>query len=211
MEPTSKPAGVRRETSDEYRWQKERLKPEPERLPGAGFVRGYGPMGQYSMYLPSPVTEKKIVFRDGKPQAEFVGSCLENPEIRAARDKVLECAAKRMPFAELLADMVLVEYSVTLLRTQYNLSDADLEMLHSGRRWYQPLIVHAMGGKDTVDSLTRIDPQRISEIVSDAENRLNAYAVLAGASPAPSDSVESEVAQIVADRETIEDFDATEL
>jgi hypothetical protein len=164
-------------------WQKQRLKPESERLPGASFVRGYGPVGQYSMYLPSPVTEKKIIFRDGKPSAEFAGSCLDIPEIRAARDKVLECAAKRMPFAELLADLVLVEYSVVLLRTQYNLTDPDLEMLHSGKRWHQPLIVHAMGGKDVVDSLRRIDPQRISEIISDAENRLHGYAVLAGNPP----------------------------
>jgi hypothetical protein len=211
MENPPKPSGIKRETSEEYRWQKQRLKPESERLPGASFVRGYGPVGQYSMYLPSPVTEKKIIFRDGKPSAEFAGSCLDIPEIRAARDKVLECAAKRMPFAELLADLVLVEYSVVLLRTQYNLTDPDLEMLHSGKRWHQPLIVHAMGGKDVVDSLRRIDPQRISEIISDAENRLHGYAVLAGNSPEPSESVETEVAKIVAAGETIEDFDPTEL
>jgi hypothetical protein len=78
-------------------------------------------------------------------------------------------------------------------------------------RWQQPLIVHAMGGKDVVDSLRRIDPQRISEIISDAENRLHGYAVLAGNSPEPSESVETEVAKIVAAGETIEDFDPTEL
>jgi hypothetical protein len=195
-----------RKTSSQYQWQKQRLRPESERIPGASLVSGYGPDGSYSLYLPSPKAERKFVFKGGKPTLEIVGSCLDIPEIQALRNRVLRGgSASPSVSAILFVDAALIEYSAALLRLNYVLNDDDLTFIHSGRKWFEPLIQHALGGADAVKALASISRDRILAVETNAQNRLNSALRLAGG-PLPEADVETvaEVAGIVAAGETVE-------
>lgn len=179
-------------------------------------MRGFGLQGNYSLYVPSPISERKINFKKGKPTIEIVGTCLEIPLVLEARNKVLACVARRFPLAELFADLVLVEYSAAVLNVNYKLCDDDLTMLHAGRAWREPMIVHAVGGVDAIKALREMSPERISQIIFESDKALETATMLSaslGVIPQmPVFSVESkEVAEIVAAGETLDDFDPTNL
>jgi len=208
-------------TSEEFQWQKARLKGTPV---GGLMTRGYGPGGAYSLYLPSPRVQRKIEFRDGAANVVETGTCLDDPTIRAARDAVLKSQGLKDKsrledfLAALSADVDLARYSAVCLAVFYNLSDDDLTMLHSGSHWQVPLIRHALGGDDAVEALNRLSPETVQRIRAETENRLT-MATLAGAPqvrrvPVETDAgVLAEVAAVVSAGETVEgdSFDPTDL
>lgn len=203
--------------SPEYEWQKARLKTSDRRAPaGCLLTRGYGPTGEYSLYLPSPRIERRITFVDGSPTVALVGSCLEIPEIKAARDSVMECAAKRMTLAQIFADVILIKYSAALLTLNYALTDDDLSLLHSGRRWYEPIIRHALGGEDAIDALRQLDAAALTEMWIESERALTVATAAANgrslrSSPRYVETGEVELSAASFQAAEVDTFDPTDL
>lgn len=145
-----------------YQWQKERLL--AKRYPGAGLVKGYGLTGEYSLYLPSPNVSRRFIFRNGKPEMENESSCFDLPHILELRNRVLSGTPGKNPLCIIYVDSCLVEYSAALLATQYKFTDDELTMLHSGTKWHDPLIGHALGGKDVIETIGSLDSQWVDLI-----------------------------------------------
>lgn len=167
----------------QYEWHKARLKPNDERFPGSSFsggcsekATGYGPQSDYSLFLPSPTVERKIVFVDGKATIEESGDLLSLPHILELRNRARTIGKVDdvSPTAATIffPDAVLAEYSVALLRLNYNLTDEDLNFLHSGKRWMETIIVHAMGGKVQRDSLANADTRVLASAIVETEQRI---------------------------------------
>jgi hypothetical protein len=152
-----------------YDWQKQRLL--PKRYPGASLVNGYGPEGLHSLYLPSPQTGREFVFVDGKPRMVESKSCLDLPSIRQLRNRVINGLVTYNPLSILFADSALLEYSAALLATQYQFSDDELTMLHAGKAWQKPLLVHAMGGSDVTEALASMNPHWVDMVRFSAEQQ----------------------------------------
>jgi hypothetical protein len=198
-------------TSDEFKWQKSRLKGPPK---GGLMTRGYGPGGAYSLFLPSPRVTRKVEFHSGAATIIETGTCLDNPAIRAARDDVLKSQGLQdKPRIEefltaLSADLALARYSAVCLAMFYNLSDDDLTLLHSGSHWQIPLLRHALGGEDAVDALNRLSPETTQRIRLDSERRYTALQLRTDGVPVETDAaVLDEVAAVIAAGE----FDPTDL
>lgn len=142
--------------SAEYSWQKERRKPEFASGANLEPVGKYGPAGSHTLWLPSSKVSRKRVFRDGVPQIVPVSAMLDDTELMQMRHDVLKkCRTINDPIPILLADLILLEYSAALVRRVYSVTDEDLEFIHSGNGWMEPIFIHAMGGMEARDNWRR--------------------------------------------------------
>jgi hypothetical protein len=154
-----------------FDWHKARLLPEAERPGGAAFVKGYGPNGEYTLLLPSPKIQRRIAFKDGAATVEFADTILKRPDIMALREKVLAGNVKIDVPSIIWADASLAEYSAALLLTQYRLTDDELTMLHSGEKWKDELVRHALGGDDVVEAMANLNPDWLTLIEESARRK----------------------------------------
>lgn len=173
MDTTPEP---KRYSGGALEWQKQRLKPGAP-LAGSMLTSGFGPDGKQGMYLPSARSGRRYQFKNGKPFVVQTGGIADDPELMHLRDRVLRGTAAADAAAILFYDTSLIEYSAALLSRNYNLSDEDLELLHSGSAWHEPIMVHALGGKDARDKLQTLNPDITRGVLVRSEQQRTAAGV----------------------------------
>jgi hypothetical protein len=143
-----------RELAPEYLWHKDHLRADaPD---GCKPVKGFGPGGTYTLWLPSPVVSRARKFVDGKPVITEFGALCDDAELTRLRNQVIKTTrTEAHPVLRLFADVVLLEYSAGLILRCYDVTDDDLNMLHSGNAWIEPIAVHAIGGAEARDNWRR--------------------------------------------------------
>lgn len=121
-------------------------------------TQGFGG-GGFTMYLPSPVAKSTYVIQGGRSVLQTLASCMDDPKIAEARDRIIRESVKVAP-GVLRIPLAFMDYACAVLLVNYNLSDADMTFLLSGLKWHNALVVHAFGGQDTLDAVARLTPQR---------------------------------------------------
>lgn len=140
-------------------WEQSRRKPDGRfDLP----VRGFGAPPPFAsdfeptFWLPSPVSEKRLRVRDGKPMMENVKSCFDTPEILELRDRIIASIVQMSP-GIFTVDVAFTEYAAKLLTFNYSLRDEELEAMLSGSRgWHTSVIQHVCGGDDVVQFIAAL-------------------------------------------------------
>lgn len=122
-------------------------------------IRGFGPEGDFTLFVPSPKTEVRTVFENGVPARRVVEGCLSDPRVVELRDKVILSMQSVGP-GRLSVDFLFLEYTAAVLKVVYDLSDADLGFLLSGSKWHREMIAHALGGDGIISALSAIVPVR---------------------------------------------------
>lgn len=153
-----------------YLWQKTRRRADAP-IEGKLPVQGFGPDGRYTLWLVSPVVQRKLKFSNGKPAIQQHGATLSDPQLMQLRSKVVDSLqlAPRDHDAMLFvlrADLVLAEYAAYVIALDYSVSDDDLDFLLSGSTaWIKSMAIHACGGQEAIDALSKVNPAALAEML----------------------------------------------
>jgi hypothetical protein len=153
-----------------YKWQKEKRRPGVSVI-GKIPVTGFGSDGLNTLWLLSPICTRRYKFRNGKPYLDEITSEIKDPAIVLLRAKVIGSIKTRFEGdrAFLSADIAIMEYAAALILHDYDMTDADLEMLLPGNpdsAWFKSMCVHACGGEDAIETLGKINPEALRDILS---------------------------------------------
>ncbi len=124
---------------------------------GSTPVRGFGPKGEYTLWLPSTEAKRVIEFKSGKAEFQIVGKTANDEELNKLRMDIIKSysAISIGGMAYLPIDSHLLNYSASLILRNYDMSDEDLTMLHTGTNWVEPICIHALGGEESRNALAR--------------------------------------------------------
>jgi hypothetical protein len=145
--------------STEFTWQKERRRADTA---GGVAVRGFGPVGSYTLWLPTPEVSRRVKFVGGKPTMEIVQAAGFDEELQRLRDHVV----KSIETVALIAGgrvvlrfpLMLLQYASALIVRHYNVTDAELEMLLpivGEMPWVDQIVTHAIGGEQNAKLLAK--------------------------------------------------------
>jgi hypothetical protein len=133
-----------------FDWQKARER--PDKVPGPP-VRGFGPKGQFTLWLPSPMPTTAGAFVDGKYIVKQVAAGLTDPELLVMRRAVVDSAQSIGP-GVLRVQGLFLDYAAGIIRRNYTVSDEELTMLLlSGDEWHNDVFEHCLGGPEIVSQL----------------------------------------------------------
>lgn len=133
-----------------FEWQKARER--PDRVPGPP-VRGFGPKGQFTLWLPSPMPTTAGAFVDGKYVVKQLAAGLIDPELIAMRRAVVD-SAQSIGAGVLRVQGLFLDYASGIIRMNYTVTDEDLTMLLlSGDEWHNDVFEHCLGGPEIVSQL----------------------------------------------------------
>lgn len=161
---------------------------------GFGFPKRFAKVGikdGLTLHLPSPAVKPVTRFKNGRPITTVAESCLEDPEIRRMRDRVLRTVTSA-GIGLLRVPDEFIEYAAAVVGINYAFDDADLDDIFSTTTWHSPMIRHLVGGDDVIAAAAQLMPRVRPETVATSPDPL---ATLAPAvitdptiSPAPAKS-----------------------
>jgi hypothetical protein len=131
---------------DAFAWHLARRRQDaPEGLP----VRGFGPGGSFTLWLPNPELTQKMEFKDGRAVVSTVAPA-SDPALLDKRKHAL--LTLRTEAGILYGTTAVLDYAALLIQRSYNVTDDDLNMLLlSGNKWHQGIILNMIGGEDMRD------------------------------------------------------------
>lgn len=154
-----------------YEWQKQRRR-EGVAMQGKIPVSGFGVDGTYTLWLLSPAIVRKVKFKNGKPVVETFGDCVTDPKLLVLRNAVVTSIKSTDDGVRgiLTADLRVMEYGAALILNDYKMTDDELEMLMpsgigANDKWITSLCTHAVGGQDSIDAMSRINPVALRGII----------------------------------------------
>lgn len=121
-------------------------------------IRGFGPAGEHTLFLPSPSPQVGLVFVNGKPSRRVSQSVLGVPHIAELRDRVIASFTTEGP-GLLGVDSEFLEYVAAVCLINYDLDDADLTFLLAGSGYHRAMVAHLLGGADTAAALRELAPR----------------------------------------------------
>jgi hypothetical protein len=138
-------------------------------------IRGFGPGGGFTLFVPSPEPDVAIVFEDGEPVRRVAEGCLADPKIAALRDCVI-ASMRNVGAGKMEIDFRFLSYTAAVLKLAYNLTDADLGFLLRGKAWHREMVAHALGGAGIIGALSAMahptpaapphNPQPIADVLA---------------------------------------------
>jgi hypothetical protein len=142
-----------------FMWSKTRQRPNTDKTLICS-MQGYGPRGDYTLFLVSSSAKKRQDFVNGKLVMRAVPEC-RDAGLLILRDKVLRALVLREPRTIGIACELFYEYAVYVLNLSYQsagtdgepLTDEELGFILAGDKWHAALLNHALGFGDSIQTI----------------------------------------------------------
>jgi hypothetical protein len=123
---------------------------------GFGAPLGFPADTPVTLWLPSPMTDSRIGFKDGAPYVKEIVGCLSSPQIVELRNNVVRHSQDVGP-GLISMGLDFVAYASAVMLMNYDFTDTELELLLGGRSWHKPLLAHVCGGEDLLSTLAEMN------------------------------------------------------
>lgn len=148
----------------EYTWQQDRRRTD---FGGGVPVQGFGPGGTYTLWLRPAESGKRYTFKGGRAQVHTDAGAAADPQLAALRDQVVRSFASAGDPGWLQVDVAFLDYAAAVLRQNYDLTDADLDLLLDGTGWQDALVRHVLGADDIIERLYTFGPDLIERVTGE--------------------------------------------
>ena len=145
----------------EFQWQQQRRR---KPFGGGTPVQGFGPDGAYTLWVQPAERGQRYTFQGGRAVVLADPGVAADAELRALRDRVVRSFAAAGEPGWLNVDVAFLDYTAAVLRKNYDLTDADLELVLGGTKWQDAMVRHVLGADDIIERLFTFGPELIDRI-----------------------------------------------
>jgi hypothetical protein len=140
-------------TQTPFEWQKTRKRADAVNGPP---VRGFGPKGGYTLWLPSPMPTTAEKFEGGKFTVVQLDAGLTDVDLLGMRKEIID-STRSVAEGVIKVKPLFMDYAAGLIRRNYTVTDEELSfLLLAGDEWHNDVFEHCLGGPEIVSKLAEM-------------------------------------------------------